>query len=153
LPHPPLPGEITQGFKNVGVINGKMDLPHFQKWLAMTFDGADDTEFHEGCDDLLAAASPAAVAGQNLPLRLKELADRLFKQYDQDKSGFLDFSEFFMILKVRERSALPPASLVVVWWVSAALTVGVACVCSGTIPTARWTACRLPSRMRDVPGI
>ena len=26
-----LPGEITQGFKAVGVINGKMDLAHFKK--------------------------------------------------------------------------------------------------------------------------
>ena len=40
-----------------------MDLSHFNKWLAMTFDGADDDEFREGCADLLAAASPAAIAG------------------------------------------------------------------------------------------
>ena len=33
------PGEISQGFKSVGVMNGKMDPPHFYKWLAMTFDG------------------------------------------------------------------------------------------------------------------
>ena len=33
------PGEIAQGFKSVGVLNGKMDPPHFYKWLAMTFDG------------------------------------------------------------------------------------------------------------------
>ena len=32
-----LPGEITQGFKAVGVINGKMDLPHFKKAKSSPF--------------------------------------------------------------------------------------------------------------------
>lgn len=93
------PGEISQGFKAVGVLNGKMDPPHFYKWLAMTFEGADDAEFNEGIQDLISCTSPAAQAGQSLNPRMQDLSKRLFSAYDKDSSGFLDFNEFYFMLK------------------------------------------------------